>query len=83
MGVMMSIYETKKRTIQDILQNPEPGKELPHHVWRMFGGERKSIVFCGNEASLCENGDFGTLEELRDAVQWYVEQLGGVVNWDL
>jgi hypothetical protein len=72
----------EERTIKEILESQELVKPVPYHVWRIFGGGRKNIDLYGNQASLCEGGDFATLAELRVAVQWYVEQLGGVVNWD-
>lgn len=53
--------------------------EVPWHVWRMFGGQCKFITLAGNQASLGE--DYGTAEELRKAVEFYVEQLGGTVKW--
>ena len=53
--------------------------EVPHYVWRMFGEQCKFITFAGNQASLGE--DYGTTEELREAVKFYVEQLGGTVKW--
>jgi len=53
--------------------------EVPYHVWRMFGDQCRFITLAGNQASLGE--DYGTAEELRKAVEWYVEQLGGTVKW--
>lgn len=53
--------------------------EVPYHVWRMFGDQCKFITLAGYQASLGE--DYGTIEELRKAVEWYVEQLGGTVKW--
>lgn len=54
--------------------------EVPFHVWRMFGQNSKVISMAGNQASLGE--DFGSLQELRTAIEWYVEQLGGKVKWE-
>ena len=53
--------------------------EVPWYVWRMFGSQCKFITLAGNQASLGE--DYGTAEELRKAVEFYVEQLGGTVKW--
>jgi hypothetical protein len=53
--------------------------EVPFEVWRFFGTEAKIIAIAGNNASLGE--DFGSLNELRHAVAWYVDQLGGEVTW--
>lgn len=54
--------------------------EVPFDVWRMFGKNCKVISMSGNQASLGE--DFGSLQELRTAIQWYVDQLGGTVKWE-
>ena len=54
--------------------------EVPYHVWRIFGQNCKLIIMAGNQASFGE--DFGSLQELRSAVQWYVEELGGKVKWE-
>lgn len=54
--------------------------EVPYHVWRMFGEDCKVIIMAGDQASFGE--DFGSLQELRSAIQWYVEQLGGKVKWE-
>jgi len=53
--------------------------EVPYHVWRFLGTESKFILIRGDEASLGE--DFGTTQELRKAIEFYVDQLGGKVNW--
>ncbi len=54
--------------------------EVPYHVWRMFGQNCKLILMAGDQASFGE--DFGSLQELRSAIQWYVEELGGKVKWE-
>lgn len=55
--------------------------EVPWHVWRMFGEGAKHITVMGKQVSLTSESDFGSVEELRKAVEWYVEQLGGTVKW--
>ncbi len=54
--------------------------KVPFHVWRMFAEECKIIHLAGNQSSL--GGDYATLQELRTAVEWYIEQLGGKVKWE-
>lgn len=54
--------------------------EVPYHAWRFLGPQSKLILIRGDQASLGE--DFGSLEELRKAVEFYVEQLGGKINWE-
>lgn len=56
--------------------------EVPWHVWTKFGEGSKKISMQGNLASLTNDGDYGNLEELRRAVEWYVDQLGGEVKWE-
>jgi hypothetical protein len=55
--------------------------EVPWNVWRMFGNKSKNgtIEIRGDQASFGE--DFGSKEELRVAIEWYVDQLGGKVKW--
>jgi hypothetical protein len=54
--------------------------EVPYHVWRFLGANSKFILVRGDEASLGE--DFGKIEELRKAVEFYVDQLGGKIKWE-
>lgn len=54
--------------------------EVPYHVWRMFGENSKFIVTAGAQASLGE--DYGSLQELRSAIEWYADQLGGKIKWE-
>lgn len=53
--------------------------EVPFHTWRFFGSSCKRINLAGEQASFGE--DYGNVEELRKAIEFYVEQLGGKVNW--
>jgi hypothetical protein len=53
--------------------------EVPYHVWRFLGSQSKVILVAGDRASLGE--DFGKVEELRKAIEFYVDQLGGTVKW--
>jgi hypothetical protein len=55
--------------------------EVPWHVWRMFGENAKKISLFGNQASLTNTADFANLEELRKAIEWYADQLGGEIKW--
>jgi hypothetical protein len=54
--------------------------EVPFNVWRFLGSDSKHILIRGDQASLGE--DFGNIEELRKAVEFYVDQLGGKVKWE-
>ena len=54
---------------------------VPYHVWTVFGDDTKVISYdSGGQASL--GCDYKSLTELRNALQWYVEQLGGKVKWE-
>lgn len=54
--------------------------EVPFHVWTVFGEKAKGIFIAGDQASLGE--DYKTLEQLRAAIDWYADQLGGKVKWE-
>lgn len=54
--------------------------EVPYHVWTVFGNESKFILVSGDTASLGE--DYKTLAELRKAIEWYADQLGGKIKWE-
>jgi len=56
--------------------------EVPWNVWTKFGEQCKHIEMTGKHAFLSTNADSGSLQELRDAVEWYAEQLGGKVKWE-
>lgn len=53
--------------------------EMPWEILRFFPENGRKIDIFGEQASLGE--DFGTLEELRAAVGWLVDQFGGEVKW--
>ena len=55
--------------------------EVPYNVWRFFGTKdvTGTVRIAGDQA--CFGEDYGTQEELRKAVEWYVDQLGGKVKW--
>lgn len=54
--------------------------EVPWNVWRFIGSENtKRISIHGDQ--ICLGEDYGSLDEVRNAIQWYVEQLGGTVKW--
>jgi hypothetical protein len=55
--------------------------EVPWRVWTKFGQSAKCITVMGKHVSLTDQGDFGTIEELREAIEFYVDQLGGTVKW--
>ena len=66
----MKAYKKMKK-VEDI--------QMPWEVGRFFKDGSRSISFFGDQASFGE--DYGTIEELRSAIQWFVEQFGGTVKW--
>lgn len=74
----MSKKSIEKQLI-DYLKEPST-IDVPYHVWRFIGDETKQISLAGDQASL--GLDYGSLQELRNAIAWYVEQLGGQVKWE-
>jgi len=71
---MSKLYD-KYKAIQKIGCNIT----IPHDVWKCFGGEIKEISVVGNQVSLGE--DYVSIEEARNAAEWFVKQLGGQVKW--
>jgi hypothetical protein len=55
--------------------------EVPWHVWTKLGPCAKKISLAGDQASLTNEADYASLEDLRKAIEFYVDQLGGTVKW--
>lgn len=53
--------------------------KVPWHVGRFVGF---TIWVHGENASLHDNGDSGTVGDIRTALEWYVDQFGGKVEWE-
>lgn len=62
----------------DVLVEQEP-IEFPYYVMRFFVDGNRKITFAGDQLSIGE--DYGTKDEIRDALGWLVDQLGGKVKW--
>lgn len=54
--------------------------EVPWKVWTAFFETKKNVHVTGHDVCL-GNGDYKTISEAREAIAWYVEQLGGKVKW--
>lgn len=65
--------------IIDIINNTPDTMEVPWGVWTCFGQNTKQIMFAGKQVSLGE--DFKSVQEVRAAIEWYANQLGGKVKW--
>ena len=55
--------------------------KVPFEVRRFIGSETMSVM--GDQVCICEalDCDYGNIQEVRNAIAWYVEQLGGKVKW--
>lgn len=63
----------------DIVTKLTPIK-FPYHVARFFEGNSQEIEFATKE-QISFGEDYGSLGEIREAVAWFVNQLGGTVKW--
>lgn len=54
--------------------------DVPFHVWSLFGDKQRQIQLLGTD--ICLGEDYATLKGCRQAIEWYVEQLGGTVKWN-
>lgn len=59
----------------------QPPIEMPYHVMRFFTEGNRTITFCGDQASFGE--DYGSIEELREVVEWLAAQFNGKVAWEV
>jgi hypothetical protein len=65
----------------DAIQEIGTDVQIPFHVAR-FTSTRGSLLIFGDQVSIgTDDADFGSLEECRQAIEWYVQQLGGAVKW--
>lgn len=53
---------------------------VPWTHWRLLGNEAGKIIHISG-SDICLGEDYGSLDEARAAIAWYVEQLGGAVQW--
>jgi hypothetical protein len=75
---METKMKTKTKRAVDQMRNQDI--TVPWEVSRFIG--EKTIAIAGEQACLSQNGDFGTVDEIREALSWMVNQFGGTVNWD-
>lgn len=55
--------------------------EIPWHAWTFFSDSgKKSLSIFGDQVSIGD-GDYKTLAEARESVEWLITQLGGTVKW--
>jgi hypothetical protein len=53
--------------------------EVPHAVWTCFGPQQKVVSILGDQ--ICMGEDYVSVGKAREALEWYVNQLGGSVQW--
>ncbi len=53
--------------------------EVPWKVLRLFPDNFTHISLSSNDISL--GGDYGSLQENREALSWLIEQFGGTATW--
>lgn len=53
--------------------------KVPFQVFRALGDKEMCIM--GDQVALSSNTDFVTMDEAREAVKWYVVQLGSRCTW--
>ena len=66
-------------TVKALIDNYKPIM-VPYNVWTVFGEEAKEVRIAGDQA--CFGCDYKSLPQLREAMEWYVSQLGGAVKWE-
>jgi len=59
----------------------QPDIDIPWEVYAVISDSKIQITFAGNQLSI-GGGDYVELNEARDAIEWFVDQLGGKVRWD-
>lgn len=77
--IQLSREKELLKTAKEKIKEVTPIK-IPWEVMRFFVDSNGEITFSGDQASFGE--DYGTLEELRVAITWFVKQFGGKVVWD-
>lgn len=71
-------------TIQKILKQAAENQKalneaMPHKTMCMLGS--RSISLSGDQICITPDGDYMTVEEIQEAMQWLIEQFGGQVKW--
>lgn len=82
--------QDKKQTTPTIADRAAWGgcwdTEIPAHVRRHLLGNMEATIAYHTMSTGCQvsigEADYARLDELREAVEWFVEQLGGNVTWE-
>lgn len=54
--------------------------EVPYFCWVLFGEAAKRITISDSE-QICLGEDYKSIDQIRDALDWYVDQFGGKTKW--
>jgi hypothetical protein len=81
MGTIPHLFMSKQKSLKLKDKMKDNVIDVPWHVWTVFGEEAKTI-FIGDDSASLGSGDYKTLKELRTAMEWYVDHLGGKIVWD-
>lgn len=72
----------KKKSIRavDVLVT-QPDIDIPWKVYTVVSDSEIQISILGDQLFI-GGGDYVKLDEARNAIEWFVDQLGGKVKWD-
>jgi hypothetical protein len=73
----MKIHDAYKRT-QKIQSKIDT---VPYKVWTTFAERQFSMDIMGDQISI-NDGDYKSLDEIREALDWMVQQFGGSTEWN-
>ena len=66
------------KEIQKIDDQIEP---YPDYVWTVFFDKSCAPSVSGNQVLMSPNADYKNIEDVRVALEYMVEQMGGKVKW--
>lgn len=69
----------KERTAVDEMKNRDI--DVPWRINRFLQAGNGVIRISGDQAAISETGDYGSLEEMREVVEWLAKQFGGKADW--
>ena len=57
-----------------------PG-EIPYKVWTTFSENKDKFMSIFGSQITFNDGDYKSIEEVRESLDWLVDQLGGKITW--
>ena len=59
------------------------GSQIPYNAWRLFGPKDKfKFDAVDGQYMITNGGDYMSLEEVREALTYWVELFNGEVTWE-